>query len=458
MKNLIEQFREILPETCILTGDALRGRSGGWEHSGPIQAQALIRPRTTEEVAAVFRLCHAAGQRVVTHGGLTGLVGGAHATIDDVVLSLELMNAIEQIDPVGRTATVQAGVMLQKVQESVEKAGLLFALDLGARGSCTIGGNVATNAGGNHVIRYGMTRDLVLGLEVVLADGATVPMMNTMIKNNAGYDLKHLFIGSEGTLGVVTRAVLRLRERPRSHNTALIAVNRFDDILSLLKTMDAALGGSLAAFEVMWQEYYQFVTTPPVSNKPPLHQGYPFYLIVESHGGHPEADRASFEAALEQAVAAELIADAVVAQTRAERAAIWDIRDSVSEAQRFEPLFIFDISLALREMHSYVEEVHAALRAAWPQIRCFTFGHLGDGNLHFMISTGESEEQSRCRVEEIVYKPLVARHGSISAEHGIGLEKKAYLPWCRSAAEIDMMRALKKTFDPKGILNPGRIF
>ncbi|MFQ5628011.1 MAG: FAD-binding oxidoreductase [bacterium] len=456
--KIIHQLQATLPPECILTGDDVGSRSAGsWGKQDWIEAKALVRPQSTQEVSAVLKICHDAGQTVVTHGGLTGVVQGAKSTENDIVLSLELMNQIEEIDPIGRTATVQAGVILQKLQEAAEQAGLLFPLDLGARGTATLGGNIATNAGGNHVIRYGMAREMVLGLEAVLADGTVISSMNKMLKNNAGYDLKQLFIGSEGTLGVVTRVVLRLRELPKSHSTAFVALESFEKVTHLLKLMDAALAGTLSAFEVMWYDFYELVTTPPAKNRPPLPYDYPYYTIVEAPGSDQDADVTKFQNALERATEIGLIADAVVAQSKNERTAIWEMRDSVTEIFRYDPVFLFDVSLAIRDMQNYVNEVRANLQKTWPQHHCSTFGHLGDGNLHFMISAGNDDAETQLKVEEIVYKPLIKLNGSVSAEHGIGLEKKRYLRWCRSEAEIALMRTLKQALDPKGILNPGRV-
>ena len=258
----------------------------------------------------------------------------------------------------------------QSNRPAAQQAGLLFPLDLGARGTATLGGNIATNAGGNHVIRYGMARDMVLGLEAVLADGTVISSLSKMLKNNAGYDLKQLFIGSEGTLGVVTRAVLRLREMPKSWNTAFVALESFENVTRLLKFMDGALGGALSAFEVMWRDFYALVTTPPAQNQAPLAYDYPYYVIVESLGSDQEADTTKFQKALEKAAETGLVADAVVAQSKSERRAIWEMRDSVNEAFRYDPVFLFDVSLAIRDMEDYVSKVKSGLKKNWPEHRC----------------------------------------------------------------------------------------
>jgi FAD/FMN-containing dehydrogenase len=367
------------------------------------------------------------------------------------------MNAIEEIDPAQRIAVVQAGVTLQALHEAVEQHDLSFPLDLGARGSATIGGNAATNAGGNRVIRYGMTRAMVLGLEAVLADGSVISSLNRMIKNNAGYDLKQLFIGSEGTLGVITRLVLRLTERPRSQDVALVAIDSFSALTGFLKHMDRALGGTLSAFEVMWREFYQLVTTAPAASAPPLRHSHPYYVLVESLGADQTADSARFVTALEGASEAGLIADAAIAHSGRERGAIWALRDDVMQVMRFGRPITFDVSLPIATMEAYVAEVRAALNAQWPTHHCWVFGHLGDGNLHLVVRTDDGEA-ARAAVERIVYEPLAQIGGSVSAEHGVGLEKKRYLHLSRDPAEIALMRTLKHALDPNHILNPGKIF
>ncbi len=458
MNALIASLGDIVGSGGLLLGADARARKAGIWHEGNIMAPVIARPRTTAEVAACLRACHEAGQPVVVHGGLTNLTHGADTTPADVVLSLERLNAIEEIDPVGRTMTVQAGVPLQAIQDAAAAAGLMFAVDLGARGSCQIGGNVSTNAGGNRVIRYGMTRDNVLGLEAVLADGTIVTSLNRMLKNNAGYDLKQLFIGTEGTLGIVTRLVLRLREAPRSENTGFAALRDFPRVAAFLKHMDRELGGSLSAFEVMWDSFYEVVTTPPAKGRAPLPREHPYYVLVESLGADQESDTARFEAAMAAALGSGLVADAVIAKSGAERAALWGLRDDVEQLFRYGRPFIYDVSLAIPHMEAYVARVREALGERHPGHHFLAFGHIGDGNLHFAVEVGDSGETAQRSVEECIYRPLRDIGGSVSAEHGIGLEKKPYLSWCRSAEEIALMRTLKRALDPRGILNPGKVF
>ena len=465
MGSLIEDIRKIVGERGLLVGDQVSERSDSWPPVGGCRARAFVRPTDTRQVAEVLRLCHAAGQSVVTHGGLTGLVGGGKTRPDDIVLSLERMAAVEPVDTANRTVTVQAGAPLQKVQEAAAAAGLLFPLDLGARGSATIGGNISTNAGGNGVIRYGMMREQVLGIEAVLADGTVVSSMNNVIKNNTGYDLKQLFIGSEGTLGVVTQAVLRLRARPRSCNTALVAVPDFDRLALFLARMDAALGGTLSAFEVMWNDFWRLIVgdDSAVDGEPrphghPLDPNHAFYVLLEATGGHEGVDRQRFEEALQQAFDEGLAVDAAVAQSRQQRQDMWAIRDDVEAMmKKLYPPMTFDVSLSIPLMDQYVHEVRSGLTALWPAARMVTFGHLGDGNIHLVISVGSLDPDHVHGVERIVYEALGRRNGVISAEHGIGLEKRAYLKHSRHPEEIALMRSLKHALDPKNILNPGKI-
>jgi FAD/FMN-containing dehydrogenase len=454
--DLIETLRGVVGAENVLTGDDVRGRPVGWADHSPCQALAIVRPANTEQVSKVLAACHAAGQPVVPMGGLTGLVRGCVAGPHEIGLSLERMHRIESVDPVNRTITLEAGVPLQVVHQAAEQHGLLYPVDFGARGSAHIGATVATNAGGNGVIRYGMTRDSVLGLEAVLADGTVVSSMNRMIKNNAAYDLKQLFIGTEGTLGIVTRVVLRLREAPRSVQTAMVTCGEFGNVTQLLKQMDAALGGSLSAFEVMWNEFYRLVTTPPARGTPPLGQDYPYYVLLEASGGDAERDQARFEEALGEAIEAGLVADAVIASSEAQRESLWALRDDVESFFRLGMPVTFDISLPVTEMDGYVREVLARLEQEWPAYRRFVFGHLGDGNLH-IIAAGPPSREARHGIERCVYEPLAAREGSVSAEHGIGLEKQPWLSVSRGPAELELMRKLKAALDPKNILNPGRV-
>ena len=311
MPDFLAELERIVGLGGLVTGEDVHARPTSYWDPSPTNAIAVVRPASTEQTSAILSWCHSRGQPIVTQGGRTGCVQGGDVRGNEIVLSTERMNAIEKIGLQGATAIVQAGALLQNVQQAAAEAGLLFPLDFGARGSCTIGGNIATNAGGINVLRYGMARHLVLGLEAVLADGTIVSSMNRMIKNNAGYDLKQLFIGSEGTLGVVTRAVLRLFPLPSSRNTALVALENFEQVSDLLQHCQRDLGGSLSAYEVMWGEYFAAVTKPG-GHVAPLDRDHSFYVILETEGGDSKADEVRFLTVLESALSTGLIVDAVV--------------------------------------------------------------------------------------------------------------------------------------------------
>ncbi len=457
--RILEKIEKITDNGGLLTGDDVKARPINWMGFGERQAKAIVRPKSTHELSKIMQLCNEAGQAVVPLGGLSGLVQGTNSNPDDIVISLERMNEVESIDEIGMTAIVQAGTPLEKLQMEVEKHELLFALDLGARGSCTIGGNIATNAGGNQVIRYGMMREQVLGLEVVLADGTILSPMNALLKNNTGYDLKHLFIGSEGTLGIVTKAVLRLRPKPASQNTALIACDEFENISRLLRLMGERLGGSLSAFELMWAEHYDILTIESKRHSPPIANKYNYYVIIEQQGVNPGHDMEQFQETLEIAANKGLIKDAVLAQSKAQAQEIWNIREDVEGLiMPLMPGAVFDVSLPIREMEDYIAYIKSELEKQWAdKAKLVVFGHLGDCNLHLIVSVGDGSEAIIKAVNEIVYQPLQKINGSVSAEHGIGLEKKPYLSLSRSPEEIAMMRTLKASLDPKNILNPGKL-
>jgi FAD/FMN-containing dehydrogenase len=457
---VIAGLRAALGPDAVLTGRDVSARAASWIDPSPLAAAALIRPRTTEQVAAALRICHAAGHPVITRGGSTNLVDATRSTSADLLLSLERMGAVLAVDAAGQTLTVQAGAPLAAVQAAAAAQGLLFPLDLAARGSATIGGCAAMNAGGVRVLRYGVMRDLVLGLEAVLADGTVITSRNHMLKNNAGYDLKQLFIGSEGTLGVITQLVLRLYPAQPHAQTALLAVAEFDHVVALLHLLGADLGGALTSFEVMWPDYYRLTTTPPAPSRPPLAQDFPFYVLVEALGTAAAGDRKAFAAALDHAGNAGLVADAVVAGSEAQRAALWRVREDSEQIERQHHLtFGYDVSLPVAEMADYAEDVAANIEHRFGAgSRCWIYGHLADGNLHVNIWAPQLTPDDREAVAGLVYGPLRLCGGSISAEHGIGLEKKAYLAYSRTPAELALMRQLKLALDPKLILNRGRVF
>lgn len=460
MSPLLDKLHTLLGPEGLVTHDIEYRPTDGWG-AHECQSAAVIRPATTQQLSEVIKYCHTAGQKIVTHGGCTNMARSCVSSSDELVLSLERMTTIEHIDTTNRTMTVQAGVPLQRVQDAAEDSGLFFALDLGARGTATIGGNIATNAGGNQVIRYGMAREQILGLEIVLPDGRILSSMNQMLKNNAGYDLKHLFIGSEGTLGVITRAVLRLRPPMTSRTTALVATDQFANMACLLNHMEQELGGKLSAFETLWQSYYQIACQGDHLGKPPLNDQYPFYILIESSGANPDVDSTQFLQALDLAMTKGLITDAVLAESQQQQQALWAIRDNIPSLFAHQPLVLFDISLPIGEMEGYLIEIQKNITEIDNRLFVATLGHLGDGNLHIAVALGAPENNDlhgrKLAIERAVYMPLAQRRGSISGEHGIGLEKKPYLSICRTETEIAVMKQLKQLFDPKGILNSGKI-
>lgn len=441
----------------IVHGDALAERlTADWSDAPRHTPLLLVLPTSTEELAAAMALCHARRQAVVVQGGLTGLAGGANAQPNELAISLSRMNRIEELDALGGTAVVQAGVTLQALQEEAEAHGLWFPLDLGARGSCQLGGNAATNAGGQRVLRFGMMRNLVLGLEVVLPDGTVLTMLDRMVKNNAGFDLKQLFIGSEGALGVISRLSLALVPRPAWQGSALCAVSDFKATLALLQHAKASMPG-LTAFELMWQDYFE--ASAAARGVPlPFDERYPLYVLVECSAPTQAQGEASLEAMLESAIEAELVCNAIVAQSLAEAQQLWDYREGVSELlSQCKPCAAFDVSVAIQRMDELVAELRRLLVQAYPAQRHLFFGHLGDGNLH-LISGPFADEHELEHAEELVYGVVGSFEGSVSAEHGIGVVKRPYLHHSRAANEIRLMQQLKAMLDPHAVLNRGRIF
>ncbi len=460
LESVVEKLIAALgPEIILRPEEAILRPASHWRSHAGLICKALALPRTPADVIRIMRICHAHDQSVVPHGGLTNVVGGAVTTSQEVALSLERLNVIEEIDEINQTVTVQAGVILAHLQQKAALHGLLFPVDLGAKGSCMIGGNIASNAGGLQALRYGVMRQHVLGLEVVLADGTLLSNLRKLAKDNTGYDLKHLFIGSEGTLGIITRAVLTLQKRPSTRQTAFVALPSFTKAHQFLRLAQHRLRDALTTFEVFWQDYYLLMTTPPDGFVPPLPGHYPFYVLLEALGDDPAGDERRFEHLLEEGLELGLLVDAVPAQTHQELVWFWSIREKVELVfARHNPVFIFDVSLPISAMEEYISEITDALKLRWTEVHIYAFGHMGDGNLHLYVSCGEPDDLTRAEVDQTVLSPLPALGGSISAEHGIGLEKKKWLHLSRSLAEIEVMRSLKRVMDPKNILNPGKLW
>jgi FAD/FMN-containing dehydrogenase len=452
---IIETLQSVVGRRNVLCGEKIVDRSAIWGTNQPCLARAVVCPRDTAEVSAVMAACHAAGQTVVPFGGMTNLVRGAVTTTDDLAMSFERMDRIEAVDTTAHTMTVQAGVTMQAAQARAEEAGLYFPVDIGARGNCMLGGNVATNAGGTRVIRFGMIRESVLGLEAVLADGTIISSMNTMLKNNSGFDLKQLFIGTEGVLGLITRIVFRLQVLPRSHNVALLACDEFDQVVALLNKARERLGGALCGFEVMWDNYFHQVVKPAGRLPSPVDPVHRFYVIIEATGMLPETDDPAFEAALALMSESGAAVDGVVAKSAAEREAIWAIRHEVEWVVR--DAHVFDVSLPVADVQRYTEQISDDIAACADGARVICFGHLGDNNIHISVLCDDRSAAAADAVESCIYSALAPCRGAVSAEHGIGTAKKRWLPISRSDAEIELMKTLKRSLDPKNILNPGKV-
>lgn len=449
--SLADNLTNILGATNVLTGAALP--ASPWETHQPFRGRILVMPTSAEQVAEVLRACSRARQTVVPLGGMTNLVRACTTTSGDIGLSLARLDRIEEVDTVAQTMTVQSGVTLAAAQQAAEAAGLYFPVDIGSRDNCMLGGNVATNAGGTKVIRYGMIRDSILGLEAVLADGTVISSMNRYLKNNSGFDVKHLFIGTEGTLGVITRIVFRLSVLPSSHNVALLGAGSYADILAILHHVRTELGASLCGFEVMWNEFYAKATQPLGPHVSPLDPGLPFYAIVEAMGNHPEQDTLLFEKVLDDLLGNDLVADGVIAKSGREREAIWAIRHEVEWL--VSGAHNFDVSLRIADVGDYVDEITRRIHDQFPDALVAAFGHLGDNNVH--ISVVADDRGAASEIERQIYDALRPYSGAISAEHGIGLEKRDYLPVSRTTQEIELMKSLKRLLDPENILNPGKV-
>lgn len=423
----------------------------------------LLKPSTTSQVSAVLAICNETGTAVVPQGGNTGLVGGQIPFDGEVILSFSRMNRVRALDRAAQTLTVEAGVILAEAQRLADDAGLLFPLSLAAEGSATIGGNLSTNAGGVNVLRYGMARDLVLGLEVVLADGRVLDLLRALRKDNTGYDLKQLFIGSEGTLGIITAAIVKLFPKPEACVTAFVAVPSPQDAVQLLSEMQTRTGGQISAFELVPRSGIDLVTAHFAGTRDPLTSTSPWYVLLEATSSAQFDLNHLVESALESSTQKGDVTDAVIASSDAQRSQLWALRENLSEAQKREGGSIkHDVSVPVSAIAPFLQRATAAVLAVVPGARPVSFGHIGDGNIHFNFSAplDRSEEGFLARwdeIQRIVHDIVHEFGGSISAEHGIGIQKRDQLPRYKSALEIELMRTIKRTLDPRNILNPGKV-
>jgi FAD/FMN-containing dehydrogenase len=468
---LIAQLRQICGHANVVTHDDPGADLSSWEQDWRKRvkgrALAVVRPGNTQEVAAVVKACAAAGTPIVPQGGNTGLVVGGvpDNSGTQIVLSMTRMSAVRAIDPANLTITVEAGCVLQNLQAAAENAGFLFPLSLGAEGSCTIGGNLGTNAGGTQVVRYGNTRELCLGLEVVTAQGEVWHGLTGLRKDNTGYDLRNLMIGSEGTLGIITAATMKLYPLPAAQLTAWAAVPSMEAAVQLLGLAHQRLGPGLTGFEVMNQFALSLVDKHYPQLRVPLWQKTPWCVLLENSDSENEAHaRSQFEALLETSLEAGCVTDAVVAENLTQARGLWHIRESITLAQATEGLNIkHDISIPVSRIPAFVAETDALLAREVPGIRMVDFGHLGDGNLHYNVQAPEGIDdkvflrENEERVNTLVFDQVKRFDGSISAEHGVGELKVGKLPLYKDPTALAMMRALKQALDPQNLLNPGRV-
>src|SRR5262244_3737787 len=427
------------------------------------RSSMLLRPGSVAEVQSILRLANETGTPLVPQGGNTGLVGGQIPFDGELILSLTRLDKIREVDAASNTMTCEAGVVLAKAQDAATAVDRLFPLSLGAEGSCTIGGNLSTNAGGTGAVAYGIARDLVMGIEVVLADGRIMNLLSKLKKNNTGYDLRHIFIGAEGTLGIITAAVVKLFPRPRAMETAFVGVPSPAAAVKLLNQAQARVGGTVTSFELIVRDVVEFALKHTHGVRDPLARKHPWYVLMEVSSQHGEGLRESVEQWLAEGSAQALVEDATIASSLDQVKTFWHMRHVLPEVQKPEGGSIkADVSVPVASVPQFLEEASAAAKAIIPGCRPVPFGHLGDGNVHFNVSQPVGADQAQflarwgavnARVHEIVAK----FHGSISAEHGIGRLKRDLLPHVKDPVALDLMRTLKRTLDPNGILNPGKL-
>ena len=461
--ELIARFRDIVGDKYAVTDSAdiapyvTEERDLFHGHS-PL----VLRPGSTAEVAAICRLAGAHRIALVPQGGNTGLVGGQTPHHGEVVISLRRMDRIRDIDTASNTMTCEAGVVLQVAQQRASEVDRLFPLSLGAEGSCTIGGNLSTNAGGTAALAYGVAREMALGLEVVLADGRILHGLSKLKKDNTGYDLRNLFIGAEGTLGIITAATLKLFPKPRAVATAFVGLASPDDALKLLAISQNEAAGSLTSFELLSELAVDFSVRHGIDIRDPLGARYPWYVLMELSSSRDDA-RTTLESILALGLEAAIVDDAVIAENLSQRGAFWKLRDEMSAAQKPEGGSIkHDISVPVAAVPAFIEQANQAVIKLIPGARPVPFGHLGDGNIHYNVSqpVGADTADFMARwheVNAVVFEIVGRMGGSISAEHGIGVLKRDELPDVKDKVAIELMRSLKAMFDPLGIMNPGKV-
>ena len=457
--NIINLFEEILDSSSILSGDELKSRFYHiWKTDISLESLCLLLPKSSKEISSILKICNDNNQEIIIHGGLTNLVGSTISSKTQVVISLERMNKIIEIDEQGKTVTCESGAIIEDIIGAVKDKDLLLPLNFGARGSAQIGGAVSTNAGGLRVFKYGMTRNLVMGIEAVLPDGTIISSLKKLMKDNSGYDLKQLFIGSEGTLGIVTKVVLRLYRLPKTRYTSLAVTNNYQSVLDLLKIMEDQISSNLTGFELLWNDTYQKMVDDKTMYNKYLPDNFKYYVFIEYMGGDFENDYNFFESVVLDCINKGVIDDAVIGKDDKEQVNIWGIREDVAvlaDERDFDQQF--DISIPVALIGKVIDKISKELRDCEGVKTIYPFGHVADGNIHFIIGKDSDDDDLKSKINDIIYNNTKLVDGSISAEHGIGLDKKKYLIKSRSEDEIELMRLIKKSVDPKNILNPGRV-
>ncbi|KAI8677169.1 FAD-binding PCMH-type domain-containing protein [Fusarium sp. Ph1] len=433
-----------------------------WMHKYRGQARLVLRPSSTEEVSGILKYCNEQRLAVVPQGGNTGLVGGSIPVFDEIVISMARMNEIRSFDEVSGSLVVDAGCILEAVDSYLAQRGYIFPLDLGAKGSCHVGGNVATNAGGLRLLRYGSLHGTVLGVEAVLPDGTVINDLCTLRKNNTGYDVKQLFIGAEGTLGIITKIAIQCPQRSPAVNVAVFGIESYEKAQLAFREAKKQLSEILSAFELM-DGRSQRIVSEVKGQEHPLEGEYPFYCLIETSGSNGEHDYAKLEAFLEDVMTREVIADGVVAQDETQLRNLWGWREGITECLgHWGGVYKYDISIPLTEMYSLVEDTKARMTDAGllgdtpdhPVVAVLGYGHMGDANLHLNIPVRRYDPVVEKVLEPWVYEWIQKRNGSISAEHGLGIAKKKYIGYSRDETTIGLMKQIKKLFDPNGIMNP----
>jgi FAD/FMN-containing dehydrogenase len=466
LPGLVERLRAIVGERGIVPDSERAAYEVDWREQYHGRAAAVVKPATTEEVSKVVALLAEAGVAIVPQGGNTSLCGGSvpDASGRQAIVNLSRMSRVRAVDVENNTMTVEAGCVLANLQKVADEHDRLFPLSLGAEGSCEIGGNLSTNAGGTGVLRYGNTRELVLGLEVVLADGRVWNGLRGLRKDNTGYDLKQLFVGAEGTLGIVTAAVVKLFPKPRSQATAFVAVSDPRGAVALLSHLRQRCGERITGFELMARVCLELVVRHIPGSRDPLPTPHDWYVLVEiSDSTEGPAVEALLEEALGEAAEAGLVHDAVLAASGAQRIDLWKLRENIAEAQKVDGASIkHDVSVPVSRVPDLIEIAGRRLTERFPDIRIVAFGHVGDGNIHYNCSKAERQEASAFfeqapAVNHLVYEVVRSLDGSISAEHGLGVLKRDEIREYKSTLELDLMRAVKRALDPQGLMNPGKV-